>query len=299
MTPLPLLLLLALLTLSGCDKAPERQYQPEYTRAAPADFKEYVFGVHPQHNPERLHTLFGPIMNDLSAQIPGASFRLEASRDYESFNDKLYQRVFDFALPNPYQTVKALEHGYRVFGKMGDDDNFRGIILVRKDSPIHDVTDLKGKAISFPAPTALAATMLPQCFLHQHGLNVTQDIDIRYVGSQESSIMSVHLGNVAAGGTWPAPWRTFTREYPEAANNLKIMWETESLPSNSLMARDDLPEDVVVQVTRLLLTLHQRQEGRQWLDRMALSRFDAADAQTYQPVRQFLQRFSHDVRRLD
>ncbi len=40
---------------------------------------------------------------------------------------------------------------------MSDDNNFRGIILVRKDSGIKKLTDLKGKAESFPTPTALAA----------------------------------------------------------------------------------------------------------------------------------------------
>ncbi|MEZ4694041.1 MAG: PhnD/SsuA/transferrin family substrate-binding protein [Aliarcobacter sp.] len=50
----------------------------------------------------------------------------------------------------------------KVFAKMGDDENFRGIFLVRKDSGIKNFEDLKGKKISYPAPTALAATILPQ-----------------------------------------------------------------------------------------------------------------------------------------
>lgn len=88
---------------------------------------------------------------------------------------------------------------------MGDDDNFRGIILVRKDSGIKSVKDLVGKNISYPAPTALAATMMPQWYLHIHGINIHTDITNSYVGSQESSIMNVFLGKSAAGATWPPP----------------------------------------------------------------------------------------------
>ncbi|BBL72131.1 phosphate/phosphite/phosphonate ABC transporter substrate-binding protein [Methylogaea oryzae] len=295
-----LYLLLFVGMLIGCeDASTTAAYHPQYSRSPPEPFKEYVFGVHPLHNPERLHVLFGPIMDHLSAHIPGASFRLEASRDYASFNDKLVRRDFDFALPNPYQTIKSLQHGYRVFGKMGDDFNFRGIILVRKDSPVREVADLKGLAVSFPAPTALAATMLPQYFLYQHGLDVMHDIDIRYVGSQESSIMSVHLGNVAAGATWPPPWQAFSREHPEVAENLRVAWTTESLPNNGLVARDDVPEAVVQEVARLLLTLHEDKDGKLWLARMALSRFEAADESTYKPVEEFLQRFGKQVRPVD
>lgn len=79
---------------------------------------------------------------------------------------------------------------------MSDDENFRGIILVRKDSGISKVIDLKGRAVSFPAPTALAATMMPQFYMQNNGIDVMNDIEIQYVGSQKSSIMNVFLGAI-------------------------------------------------------------------------------------------------------
>ena len=83
----------------------------------------------------------------LSKNIEGVSFKLEASRNYASFDKKLYARKFHFALPNPFQTINAIGKGYKVFGKMGDDHNFRGIILVRKDSGIKKVLDLKSGSL--------------------------------------------------------------------------------------------------------------------------------------------------------
>jgi ABC-type phosphate/phosphonate transport system substrate-binding protein len=183
---------------SGCGRESQSGYTPQFADQPAAGLKEYLFAVHPLHNPERLFAVYGPIVEHLNVNFPGIRFRLEASRNYAEFEKKLYARRFHFALPNPYQTVKALDHGYRVFGKMGDDENFRGIILVRRDGGINSVADLKGKSVSYPAPTALAATMMPQYFLHTHGLDVNRDIKNIYVGSQESSIMNVYLGNVAA-----------------------------------------------------------------------------------------------------
>lgn len=294
-----LLYLMTLLALAGCDDAPEADYSPRYSHLPPSALHEYVFGVHPLHNPERLQEMFGPLLDYLSENIPGVSFRLEASRNYAAFEEKLYDRTFDFALPNPYQTLNALQHGYRVFGKMGDDQNFRGVILVRKDGPIHDIADLKGKAVSFPAPTALAATLLPQYFLQTHGIDVLHDLDIRYVGSQESSIMNVYLGYVAAGATWPLPWWAYSREHPEVAAQLEVKWQTDSLPNNGLVVRDDIAPDLTRQVAALLLGLHENERGKVWLARMALSRFEAADAKTYQPVQEFLLRFEQTVYPLD
>ena len=292
-----IILLGIVLSLSACNETEQKKYEPQYSSTPIFDKKkEFIFGVHPLHNPKRLHEIFGPIIQYLSNNITGIKFKLEASRNYAAFDKKLYARKFHFSLPNPYQTINAIKHGYTVFAKMADDKNFRGIILVRKDSLITKVTDLKSKTVSFPAPTALAATMLPQYYLQTHGLNVNTDIEIRYVGSQESSIMNVMLGNTAAGATWPPPWEALSKEQPKLKEELKVIWETKSLPNNSLIARDDINKDIVEQVKYLLLNLDKNKNGRIWLNKMELSRFEHATNKNYQPVVEFIDIFHNNVR---
>ncbi|MBN2808996.1 MAG: phosphate/phosphite/phosphonate ABC transporter substrate-binding protein [Deltaproteobacteria bacterium] len=289
----------AVFVFSSCDNRHEPEYTPGFSPTPSRPAMIYILGVHPLHNPKRLYEIFSPITDFLSQQIPDAVFRVEASRSYAAYDKKLCAGHFHFALPNPYQTLISLKHGYTVFGKMADDENFRGIILVRKDSRIGQVSDLKGKAVSFPAATALAATMMPQYYLQSHGLAVMHDIEIRYVGSQESSIMNVYLGNTAAGATWPPPWRALVRERPELEAALEVKWSTSSLPNNGLVARNDMPEALVQQVGRLLFSLHTHEPGKKWLKRMELSRFEAADNAVYLPVLEFLQKFNQNVRPID
>jgi phosphonate transport system substrate-binding protein len=290
-----LILLVTTLVGGGCssqqdDAPPTFSDEPEHQRSV------YRFGIHPLHNPSRLHEIFAPVMAYLDRHIPEARFRIEASRNYAAYDEKLFAGEFHFSLPNPYQTVVALENGYRVFGKMGDDHNFRGIILVRKDSGIRQVTDLKGLAISYPAPTALAATMMPQYYLNTHGLDVMKDVENRYVGSQESAVMNVFLGHTAAGATWPPPWRALVKERPELAEQLEVKWQTAPLPNNGLVVRNDIPRPLVDKVARLLFELHTHAEGRAMLERMELSRFEPATDDTYEPVRNFLTTFETEIR---
>lgn len=273
--------------------------EPEFTRNPPTVGKEYVFAVHPLHNPVRMFEIYGPLMDYLNRNIRDAAFRLEASRNYQAFEKKLFERQVDFALPNPYQTLLSLEHGYHVIAKMGDDYKFTGVILVRRDSGITKVSDLKGKKVSYPASSALAAAMMPQYYLQTHGLNVNHDIENLYVGSQESSIMNVYLGNVAAGVTWPLPWEAFQKEHPDKASELKVKWETEPLINNSVVARDDVPEQIAKRVAELLDALHTSDEGKAILARMPLSRFELADDRRYQVVKTFLRKFEKNVRALD
>jgi phosphonate transport system substrate-binding protein len=164
---------------------------------------------------------------------------------------------------------------------------------------VRDFADLKGKAVSYPSRTALAASIMPQYFLHRHGIDVNADIENRYVGSQESSIMNVHLRLTAAGATWPPPWRAFQKDHPQEAAELEVLWETESLINNSVMARHDVPAAVVEQVRTLLLGLHVSAEGKAILAGMETARFLPATDADYDVVSRYVARFEREVRPVD
>lgn len=282
--------------LTACDSQLQKRYQPSFSQQPTVAETEYIIGIHPLHNPHHLLKVFGPLADYLTKSIPKYRFKIEASRNYASYDKKLYSKRFHFALPNPYQTINAIDKGYKVFAKMADDENFRGIILVRKDSQIKQLDQLKGKIVSYPAPTALAATMMPQFYMQSHGLDVENELDNRYVGSQESSIMNVYLGQSHAASTWPPPWLALSKERPELAEELVVRWQTEPLINNSFMALPELPHELIIKVRQLLLSLNKNEEGKKILEGLELSRFEAAKNSDYDRVRDFISRFHKQVR---
>jgi phosphonate transport system substrate-binding protein len=192
-----------------------------------------------------------------------------------------------------------MQNGYHVIAMAGDAADFKGLFIVRKDSPIQTPADLKGKAVAYPAPTALSACILPQWYLHQHGIDVERELDNRYVGSQESAIMNAWLGKAAAGATWPPPWRAFQKEHPREAADLKVIWETPPLLNNSVMARNDVPAALRNRVRELLFTLQETPNGRAILAGIETARFHPADDASYAPVRDFVARFEREVRAVE
>lgn len=272
-----------------------QHYAPRFSDEPARAQNQYIFGVFPVHNPSQTLAVYGPLVDYLDEHIPEARFKLEASQNHRRFLQKVYDRHFHFALGNPYQTVEGEQKGYAIFAKMGDND-FRGLILTRKDSPVETLDDLRGGIISFPSPVALAAAMMPQAYLHDHGLKI-EDYQSLYVGSQESSIMNVFLGKVAAGATYPLSWRLFQQDHPETAAALKVKWATDTLPSNGLIARDDVPPDLLRKVSQLLLDLHHSETGKTILARIPITRFEPANHDTYQVVVEFSQYFATNVRK--
>lgn len=247
----------------------------------------YRFAVHPLYNPRRLFSVFIRMMDKINSQACGFKVRLVASRNYQSFEARTRKNDFEITLSNPSQALQAVKHGYRIIGKMGDDSQFCGIIFARRDSGITDITDLKGKVLAFPSPTALAATMMPLYYLHNRGLDI-KDTDMHFVGSQESVIMNVVLGNADVGATWPMPWQLLMRERPEFNNILKILWKTPPLVNNAILVRDDMPEKDARIIMDALVDLVNSPDGREILHELTLSRFERCTVSAYQPVVTFL-----------
>lgn len=289
---LSLLCLVTLAGLPGCADKEAGVAPPEYAYSPPGSrVRHLTLGIHPLHNPGRLVELYGPIVDALNAALGDISIRLEASRDYADYERKLRAGSLDLALPNPYQTVIVAAESYRVFGKVMGDEDFHGLILLRRDSPVREVADLRGKRFSCPSRTAVAGCMLPLMHLHAAGLDVARELDVRAVGSQESSILNVARGLVDAGATWPPPWRAFQKDHPEMARGLVVAWTTSSLPNNSLMARRDLDHGVVDRVGQQLFALSESETGRDLLSRAEIAGFEPADDTRYAPVHAMLDRY--------
>lgn len=251
----------------------------------------YIFGIHPQLNPQELYDAYSPVMRYLERKIPGTRFEVETSKDYPSYEKKLAERRFHFSLPNPYQTLLSLKHGYHVIAKNTPDDDFRGVLVTRLDQKLETPAGLKGKTLCFPSATAVAATMLPMLYLHEHGLNTRQEVKIQYVGSQYSSILNAYTGDAAACGTSTRFWRVWSRDNPGKAKEMKLLFTTNSLPHNGIVARDDIPPKLAQQVAQALAGMDRDPAVDQRQFKIDQAHFELADDATYKPMADFLKRY--------
>lgn len=256
----------------------------------------YRLAVHPLHNPKKLFEAYQPLVDYLNKQLVDVHIELEASRDYAAYEAKFRARDPALLLPNPWQTLEALQVGYHVVAMAGDAKDFKGIFIVRKGSSVKIPSDIKGGVVSYPSPTALAAAIMPQFYLYTNGIDINKDIKNVYVGSQESSIMNVYLEKAVVGATWPPPWRLFQRDNPIQAEQLEVLWETPPLINNSIMVRDDVPENISKQIRLLLIGLTETTEGKEILKGMATAGIYAADDTSYDLVRSYIKHFEEVVR---
>lgn len=284
---------LVLFLLSWGSAQADSAYRPS---GAPAKENEFIFGPHPYSNPQDVFESYEPIMRYLERKLPGAHFQIETSKNYADYEAKLATQRFHFSLPNPYQTVFSLEHGYRVIAKMTPDEDFRGLIVARIDKNLHSARDLLGKTLCFPSATAVAATMLPLLYLQEaQGIAVTKDIQIRYVGSQFSSLLTAYTGDATACGTTVRFWRTWSKENPDKAKQMRVLWKTDSLPHNAIIVRGDVDQKLAQQVASVLAGIDKDKELDQQQFKVGQQHFELANNASYKPMQDFLRRYDQAI----
>lgn len=282
------------LCLIGCEpKQKTKEYMP--TTATEVTHPAYIVGIHPYLNAQKTYLSYQPILEYLESRIPNVSFKLETSEDYAHYDEKLRQQVFDFSLPNPYQTVTSFQYHYHAIAKMKPDSEFRGLLVARKDRQIRSISRLKNNKISFPAPTALAAAMMPLYYLHQEGLDTHTQIEKLYVGSQFSSILNAYRGDTIAGATWPTAWKDWCLQNPNEAADMEVIWETPILVNNGLIVHERVSSDVAQRVAVLLSSLDNLPEGIALLENAGFQGFEMASDSTFDSVVEFLKRYEQII----
>lgn len=245
--------------------------------AWPAQGDLYSFGVVPQFEQRKLFNIWRPILDELE-QRTQLRFKLAGSPKIPVFEQKYMQGEYDFAYMNPYHILKAYDsQGYLPLVRDGKR-NLKGILVVRKESPITRLEEIDGKRVAFPAPNALGASLLMRAELHNlHGLTVVP----HYVQTHSSVYLHVALGMTEAGGGIAS---TLNAQKPELRETLRVLYETRPMNPHPISVHPRVPETHREQVRQALLEMAQTEQGAALLAKIPMGDVVAASMEDYTPM---------------
>ena len=195
-----------------------------------------TFGIVPQQSASRLAQMWGPFL-DVLGQETGATFQFQTAKDIPTFEACLAKGAYDVAYMNPmHYAIFSQESGYRAFARQADK-RLRGILVVRKDSDLSELSGLDGADVAFPSPGAFGASILTRSTLTSMGVS----FEPNYVNSHDSVYRAVASGLMRAGG---GVTRTFGAVDPAIRDELRIIYETEAFTPHAFAVSATLNTDL-------------------------------------------------------
>lgn len=235
-------------------------------------------GVVPQFDARRIKHIWQPILDAVKRQS-GVTLVLAGSATIQTFEKQFTEGEFDFAYMNPYHLVKAEQaQGYKpILRDVGR--NLYGIIVVRKDSPITQVSELADKTIAFPAPNALGAALIPRTeFGETYNILITP----KYVHSHDSVYLNVIMRQADAGG---GVQKTFNKLPDNLRNELKIIYQTRKVAPHPIAVHPRVPDEIKEKIFNAFLSLGNTSEGRALLKEVPINQIGEATSEDYEPLK--------------
>ncbi|MHB8347906.1 MAG: phosphate/phosphite/phosphonate ABC transporter substrate-binding protein [Acidiferrobacterales bacterium] len=242
------------------------------------------FGVLPLQSPTMLAGMFLPLTDALQHALH-RPVQFVTAPSFASFMRRVRRREYNIIYLNPLLYTRARRWGYHVIVKVAGGP-FAGILVVRRDSPIHILGPHAlppGLRIGFPDPNAYAATIMTRQLMETRGIHVNRNMKVKYFGSQDSALMAVYYGMVDMAGTWLPSLRSMPRHVQQA---LRVVAQTPPQPQMPIAVRDDMPARDADRIRKLLTHLTTTANGRAVLRHLGFSQgFVVAHNREYDEVK--------------
>ncbi|MBE9398532.1 phosphate/phosphite/phosphonate ABC transporter substrate-binding protein [Pontibacterium sp. N1Y112] len=241
--------------------------------------KQYTLGIVPQFAQRKLFQAWQPLVKELEART-GFSIHIVGSPKIPAFEKRFMAGAYDFAYMNPYHLLLANKtQGYIPLVRDGSRE-LKGVLVVKKNSPIKSLNDLEKKVLAFPSPNALGASLLMRADLvKEHGLNFVS----LYVQTHSSVYLNVALDQTEAGG---GVLSTLNAQPKELKDKLRILYETQGMPTHPVVAHPRVSKEDREIFRRAWLDLASSQHGKALLERIPMYRSISTDFSDYEAILQ-------------
>jgi len=216
-------------------------------------------GLLPLYSSITLFKRFSPLAEVLSRRT-GREVRLVIPKDFEEFVQIVRNNGVDFCYQNPYvYLLLAREKLVRPLALAVSQepetarDEFRGVIITGRDSPIHEPEDLQGTKIMIVSHKSAGGYWFQKLFLRNRGLDIDSLAQITEGKRHEEVVLAVYRGEADAGFV-----REAVLEVVQDMINMdriKVLARTSYYPNWPFAAHAETSSELVADVQDILISL--------------------------------------------
>jgi len=218
---------------------------------------EIRFGTVPRLNAPELQSMFTPLADYLSGEV-GEKVTIVIPKNFDGVGEMVKAGQMDIGFVNPLIYIQIREkvniEPLALSSEVKSGTRLRGIIVVRKDSGISSLQDLKGKKFSFVDEDSPAGHIFQKLLLSKAGFNVNKDIVmLPYAKSHENAVTAVFNRTADAAGVREEQLDKMKGSLD--VSQLKIIGYTDYFPNWPLFASPKLNHETAAKVRAAVLKL--------------------------------------------
>lgn len=230
----------------------------------------------PSQNADTLEAKAKPLEKLLTDRL-GIPVKVSVSTDYNTIIEAMASKKVDVGFLPPTAYVLAKEKGAadvilqaQRFGVQDDTgapteelvDFYKAMIIVKKNSDIQSVSDLKGKRIAYQNVTSSAGFVWPAGKLLEAGLDPLKDVQAITVKGHDQGVLAVLNGDVDAAAIFQDARNIVKGDYPTVFEDTEVLTFTEPIPNDTVTVRTDMNAEWSEKIASAFIDIGKDEAGR-------------------------------------
>ncbi|WP_420329418.1 phosphate/phosphite/phosphonate ABC transporter substrate-binding protein [Paenibacillus gorillae] len=256
----------------GATNTPEATEAPKPEGYAPTTLTvQFV----PSQNADTLEAKAKPLEKLLSDKL-GIDVKVSISTDYNTIIEAMASKKIDVGFLPPSAYVLAKQKGAaevilqaQRFGVQDETgaptedlvDFYKSMIIVKKDSPIKTVADLKGKKIAYQNVTSSAGYVWPAGKLLENGIDPLKDVVPVTVKGHDQGVIAVLNGDVDAAAIFQDARNVVSKDYPKVFEDTRVLTFTEPIPNDTISVRSDMSAEWIAKLQQAFIDIGNDPDG--------------------------------------
>lgn len=208
-----------------------------------------TFGAISTVNKTVMEKKLTPLINYISKTI-SKDLKFETGFDYADTIEQFKNATYDLGFIGPSPFVIATHNSksqLKIIAGLNNkyDGQFHSVIVVRKDSNIRKLSDLKGKSFAFGSPKSTLSFFMPMNLLQKNNID-KKLLKYDFLGKHDRVAKYVIMGKYDAGGIKASVAKKYSKY-------LKIIEKTEYIPDFIIVASSKISDNLIKKIQIALL----------------------------------------------
>ncbi|OKY75089.1 MAG: hypothetical protein BM485_10365 [Desulfobulbaceae bacterium DB1] len=231
-----------------------------------------VLGVFPYISANQMVEQLSPLVKRIE-QALGKKIIMVSAPDFMSYVQRTAKGEYDLVLTAPHMGRLAQKRdGWQLVVMTGQQT--ATVILVRKDSGIERIEDLRGRKMAVGNWRSVTYLLAEEALAHK-GLTLGKDVEIVETATFSNVVQSVFLGEVDAGATPTLLWDKWEHVNEEQHSGLREIFRAKkpAPPSFLVMLPPKTDQQMILRLRESLLGFQDTAEGKAFLQKSQFESF--------------------------